>query len=64
MNHAELAETVPLLIPLTYFLALATEARWPARRFPERRGWRWLGVGFLVLLGTVGAAVPLLLPLE
>jgi len=64
MTNAELAETVPLLIALTYFAFLAIEARWPARRFPPRRGWRWLGVGFLVLLATVGAAVPLLLPLE
>jgi len=59
MNHAELAATVPLLIPITYFVALVIEARWPARRFPERRGWRWLGVAFLVLIGMVGATVPL-----
>jgi len=64
MNHAELAATVPLLIPITYFVALVIEARWPARRFPERRGWRWLGVAFLVLIGMVGATVPLLLPLD
>jgi sterol desaturase/sphingolipid hydroxylase (fatty acid hydroxylase superfamily) len=63
MNHAEWAEVVPLLIPLMYFVLLAVEARWPARDFPPRRGWRWLGVAFLVLLATVGAAVPLLLPL-
>jgi sterol desaturase/sphingolipid hydroxylase (fatty acid hydroxylase superfamily) len=60
----ETSDLVALLIPLSYFVALATEAIWPARRFPERRGWRWLGVGFLVLIGTVGAVVPQLLPLE
>ncbi|MBE7420040.1 MAG: sterol desaturase family protein [Ideonella sp.] len=64
MTNAELAEAVPLLVPLTYFFCLATEARWPARRFPPRRGWRWLGVGFFVLLAAVGSAVPLLLPLQ
>lgn len=55
-------EIVPLLIPLAYFIALAAEARWPARPFPPRRGWRWLGVGFLALIGTVGSVAPLLLP--
>jgi sterol desaturase/sphingolipid hydroxylase (fatty acid hydroxylase superfamily) len=63
MTHAELAEAVPLLIPITYFVFLAAEARWPAREFPPRRGWRWLGIGFLLLIATVGAAVPLALPL-
>jgi len=57
-------EIVPLLIPLSYFVALAVEARWPARRFPPRRGWRWIGVGFLVLIATVGSVVPLLLPVD
>src|SRR5262245_51375664 len=57
-------EIVPLLIPVSYFVALAIEARWPARPFPRRRGWRWIGVGFLVLIATVGSVVPLLLPLE
>ena len=56
-------EIVPLLIPLSYLAALAVEAKWPARAFPPRRGWRWLGVAFLVLIGAVGTAVPLLLPL-
>jgi sterol desaturase/sphingolipid hydroxylase (fatty acid hydroxylase superfamily) len=60
----ETSEMVVLLIPLSYFIALATEAIWPARVFPERRGWRWLGLGFLVLIATVGAVVPQLLPLE
>jgi sterol desaturase/sphingolipid hydroxylase (fatty acid hydroxylase superfamily) len=60
----ETSDLVALLIPLSYFVALATEAIWPARRFPERRGWRWLGVGFLVVIATVGAVVPQMLPLE
>jgi len=57
-------EIVPLLVPLSYFAALAVEARWPARPFPPRRGWRWLGVGFLVLIASVGTVVPLLLPVD
>lgn len=64
MSASELAEAVPLLIPIAYFIGLATEARGPARPFPPRRGWRWLGVGFLALVATIGAVVPLLLPLD
>lgn len=57
-------DLVGLLIPLTYFVMLAVELRWPARRFPARRGWHLLGIGFLLLIASVGATVPLLLPLE
>ena len=57
-------EIVALLIPLSYFAALAIEARWPARPFPPRRGWRWIGAGFFALIATIGSVVPLLLPLE
>ncbi|NGY03733.1 sterol desaturase family protein [Solimonas terrae] len=51
-----------LLIPVTFFVMLAAEARWPARAFPPRRGWRWLGIGFLFLLAAASSFVPLLLP--
>ena len=57
-------ELIGLLVPLTYLVMLAIEARWPARAFPPRRGWRWIGIGFLLLIATVGTVVPLLLPLE
>lgn len=60
----ETTDLVGLLIPLTYFTMLGVEAIWPARHFPPRRGWRWLGVGCLLLIATVGAVVPLLLPLD
>ena len=60
----ETIDLIGLLVPVTYLLMLAIEARWPARSFPPRRGWRWLGIGFLVLIGTVGTIVPLLLPLD
>jgi sterol desaturase/sphingolipid hydroxylase (fatty acid hydroxylase superfamily) len=53
-------DLIGLLVPVTYLFMLAVEARWPARRFPERRGWRWIGVGFLLLTGTVATVVPLL----
>jgi sterol desaturase/sphingolipid hydroxylase (fatty acid hydroxylase superfamily) len=58
----EAADAVGLLIPLTYFALLAVEAWRPARAFPPRRGWSWLGVAFLLLLGTVSAVAPLLVP--
>jgi sterol desaturase/sphingolipid hydroxylase (fatty acid hydroxylase superfamily) len=58
------ADLIGLLVPLTYLAMLAIESIRPARCFPPRRGWRCLGVGFLVLLGTVGAVLPLMLPLD
>lgn len=57
-------DLIGLLVPVTYLVMLAAEARWPARNFPPRRGWRWLGIGFLLLIATVGTVVPLLLPLD
>jgi sterol desaturase/sphingolipid hydroxylase (fatty acid hydroxylase superfamily) len=60
----EAVEIVGMMVPLTFFTMLVIEARWPARIFPPRRGWRWLGVGFLLLIGAVGTVVPLLLPLD
>ena len=43
---------------------LAIETTWPARRFPARPGWRWIGIAFLVLVGTVSTVVPLLVPAD
>ena len=60
MSNTELAETVGLLVPVLYFVMLGVESRWPARDFPPRRGWRWLGIGFLLLIAAVGTVVPLL----
>lgn len=64
MSNDELAESIGLAVPAMYAVMLAVEARWPARGFPPRRGWRWVGLGFLVLIATVGAVVPLLLPMD
>ena len=57
-------ELVGLLIPFMYFVMQAVKARWPARPLPPRRGWRCIGVGFLLLIASIGAMVPLLLPLD
>jgi sterol desaturase/sphingolipid hydroxylase (fatty acid hydroxylase superfamily) len=58
----ETVDLIGLLVPLTYLVMLAIESAWPARSFPPRHGWRWLGIAFLVLLGTVSTVVPLLVP--
>jgi sterol desaturase/sphingolipid hydroxylase (fatty acid hydroxylase superfamily) len=39
---------------------LIWELRWPARTFPARRGWRWVGIIFLLFLGVVSTVAPLL----
>src|SRR5215813_2310859 len=54
-------DIVGLLVPLTYFALLAVEKWRPARAFPQRRGWTWIGIAFLLLIGTVSSVVPLLI---
>jgi sterol desaturase/sphingolipid hydroxylase (fatty acid hydroxylase superfamily) len=53
-----------LLVPFTYFAMLAIERLRPARSFPERSGWQWLGIGFLLLSMSIGTALPLFLPVD
>lgn len=60
----ETADLVALAVPLTYFAFLVTEKLWPARTFPPRKGWQWLGIAFLILLGTVSTVIPLAIPPE
>ena len=55
-------DIVGLLIPVTYFVFLAVETLWPAREFPARRGWQWVGIAFLLVVGTLSTVVPLLIP--
>lgn len=55
-------DVMSLLIPVTYLVMLGVEALAPARRFPPARGWRWLGMGFLLLSGLIMSVTPLLLP--
>lgn len=57
-------EVVGLLPPLTWLLMYVVEKIRPARHYPPRRGWGWIGAGFLVLLGVVGTVVPLLVDPE
>ena len=56
----ETADLIGLLVPVTFFLMLAIERLAPARSFPARRGWAWLGIGFLLLIGMLSTVVPLL----
>jgi len=60
----EAVDLIGLATPLTYFVFLISEKIWPARQFPPRKGWAWIGVGFLILIATVGTVVPLALPEE
>ncbi len=60
----EAVDVVSLLIPATYLAMFAVERWRPARRFPARRGWAWLGIAFLLLVGTVSSVLPLLLPAD
>ena len=58
----ETVDLIGLLVPVTYFVFLATERLWPARAFPPRRGWQWIGIGFLVMALTLSTVIPLLIP--
>src|SRR5512134_3433144 len=60
----ETVDLIGLAVPLTYFAFLVAEKLWPARSFPQRKGWQWLGAAFLLLILTVGTVVPLLIPGE
>ena len=57
-------DIVGLAVPVTYLVFLVTERAWPARRFPPRTGWQWIGAAFLLLNTVIGATVPLLIPEE
>ena len=57
-------DIVGLLAPITYFVFLITEKMWPARTFPPRKGWQWIGIGFLILIGAISSVTPLMIPAE
>lgn len=59
METKDLTDLIGLLVPVTFFVMFAVERWRPARAFPPRRGWAWLGVVFLVLIAAVGTVVPL-----
>ena len=56
--------TFLLLAPATYFGMLAVERVLPARKFPHRPGWQWIGIAFLLLSMAIGNVLPLYLPLD
>ncbi len=60
----ETVDIIGLLAPVTYFVFLITEKIWPARTFPPRDGWQWIGIGFLILIGTIATVAPLLIPAD
>ena len=53
---------VTLMIPATYFVLLALERLGAGRAWPEIRFWRTKGVAFFVMLMTINAILPSLLP--
>ena len=55
-------DLIGLSVSITYFVFLIAEKLWPARQFPERKGRRWIGSGFLLLISTISVVVPLLIP--
>lgn len=55
-------DLIGLLPAVTYAVFAVTERLRPARSFPPRRGWQWIGIAFLVVLATLGTVVPLALP--
>lgn len=57
-------DIMTVLVPVTYLVFLGLEALVPARRFPPAKGWRWLGLGFLILGGMIQAVTPLLIPAD
>ena len=53
-----------LLVPVTWLVLFVLERIFPARTFPKIRGWAWIGVGALLVLGAIQTVVPLLIPIE
>ncbi|HUR89911.1 MAG TPA: sterol desaturase family protein [Ramlibacter sp.] len=58
----ETADLIGLAVPVTYFVFLLAEKLWPAREFPPRPAWQWIGAGFLVMVLAISTIVPLLIP--
>ena len=57
-----LVDALGLAVPVSFIVLMAVEAAFPARPLPKRRGWRWVGAGFLVMMATIGTVLPLLIP--
>jgi len=52
------------LVPVTWLVLFVLERIFPARKFPPIRGWAWIGIGALLLLGATQTIVPLLIPAD
>jgi len=57
-----LVDALGLAVPLSFLALMAVEALFPAQALPARRGWRLAGVGFLIVMATIGTVLPLLIP--
>src|SRR3982750_3569763 len=58
-------DALGLLVPVSFVVLLGLEALLPARnQFPERRGWRLVGLGFLFLMGGIAGVAPTLIPAD
>lgn len=53
-----------LAIPVTYLFMLVAESLWPARRFPDTRGWHWIGIIAVIMLMSISVVCPLLIPVD
>ena len=54
-----------LLVPVTFFAFLAIEALFrTGRPWPKIRWWRVTGVVFFLVVGTINAVLPSLVPAE
>ncbi|HEX9811470.1 MAG TPA: sterol desaturase family protein [Burkholderiales bacterium] len=60
----ETADFIGLLVPVTYLIMWAFEKIRPARSFPPIRGWAFIGLGFLIMMGTISTVVPLAIPAD
>ncbi len=60
----KLEDLLGILVPATFFSMMLLEALFPARKFPARRLWRLVGVGFFLVMGAIATFTPLLLPPE
>lgn len=57
-------QLLSLAIPVVFLILLGLESRYFARVFVPIQRWRLIGLGFFVMVLTVGSIAPLLLPMQ
>jgi sterol desaturase/sphingolipid hydroxylase (fatty acid hydroxylase superfamily) len=57
-------DVLGMMVPATYIFMAIVEKIFPARKFPKVPWWNLLGIGFLLVIGALGAVAPVLLPVE